>query len=362
MATEQNAFLTDKPSGGTSTDFTKFRESIANIAQRTTDIPETQAPSTSGFSMPVKGFQGIEQQSIDVGSDPRIKAALQTFKSQVGSLKDRANQQAEAIKLRSAGFEQSITNLEAIQAEQRATAGDSTEKNQEAIDKAAQYVQDTRRRALEVRQLIQDTAKDMTQERSSAKAHSAQVAVQGVMGKYAQEEKRVAQSHGTDSAEYAQLQDEKQIALATVGSEIQTAYHQMAEAQDQNILAATVGAEEKMNMYTGFQEQQHVETILAVAKSTDLYNIQAAQWNVGIEQLKMAQYNDMADYMASIPDFYVDTSPLVALMSEVAGEKFAQMEAIAARSQETALANQAQVTALFPRMNKYSQSLVTRNL
>jgi len=115
-------------------------------------------------------------------------------------------------------------------------------------------------------------------------------------------------------------------------------------------------------MYTGFQEQQHVETILAVAKSTDLYNIQAAQWNVGIEQLKMSQYNDMADYMASIPDFYVDTSPLVALMSEVAGEKMAQMEAIAARDQETALAKQAQVTALFPRMNKYKQSLITRNL
>ena len=309
MATEQNAFLSDKPSGETSTDFTAFRKSIADIAQRTTDIDETQTPDAGSTS-----------------SDPRIKAAIQTFRSQVGSIKDRANQQAEALKLRGAGFEQSISNLEAIQAEQNAQTDTSNERNQEAIDQAAKYVEATRERAASVRQLIQTTTEDMTSDRKEAKAHSAQVAVQSVMGKYAQEEKRISEAFGTDSAEYTQLQQEKQTALATVGSEIQVAYQQMAEEQNKNILNATVTAEEKMSMYTGFQEQQHVETILAVGKSTEMYNIQAAQWNVGIEQLKMAQYNDMADYIASVPDFYVDTSQLVTLMSEIAAEDTARRQ------------------------------------
>lgn len=312
---DYNAFLTD-PAGGQGTapafNWESYQQQIQETMGRTTDIGDITPPP------------------VQYGDDPRVQAALATREAQVGSIQDRAKQSAMALGVRSAGFERYMKNLDAIRggmAETKEKKGEEGGADEAAIAQAATYVEETKARTDQVRAILEGLDRDMTQEREEAKAHSAQVAVQSILGQYGREERRIADQYGLDSAEWKELQGEKSQSLAAAGSQIQVEYQRLAEAQRTNILNATVDTETKMHMYTGFQEQQHVEIMAAVAKESDAWDLNYAQSQLALEGLSMAGFSEMADYIASIPDYYIDNSEIVALMSEIGAERRAEEEA-----------------------------------
>jgi len=125
------------------------------------------------------------------------------------------------------------------------------------------------------------------------------------------------ETYGTDSKEYQQFTASKKVALGAVQSNIHATYAQLAEQQGLSYLNATSDAMTKSNMYLGFQEQQHVEMLKYKDSAKNAYNLQVAQFQTGVEQLKMAGMENLANWIIETPTFSMDMTPLVTLITEL---------------------------------------------
>jgi len=102
-----------------------------------------------------------------------------------------------------------------------------------------------------------------------------------------------------------------------VQSNIQANYAQLREQQGQTYLNLVGDAFTKSNMNVGFQEQQHVEMLKFRDQQKNSYALEAAQLDVGIEQMKMAGQENLANWIIQTPTFSMDITPLITQLSEL---------------------------------------------
>jgi len=126
--------------------------------------------------------------------------------------------------------------------------------------------------------------------------------------------------------------------LGSIQSNIHATYQQLQEKQGQNYLNVVSEAYTKQNMYLGFQEQQHVDMLKYKADAQNTYDLQVSQFEVGIEQMKMAGMENLANWIVETPTFSMDATPLMTLLSDlVQTQKKEEQADYALRTQRAAI-------------------------
>lgn len=289
-------------------DYEAFNKRIQETIGRTTQVFEPKLPEIS---------TGLKQ-------DPRVQAAISTFETSKGPLQEQARKAATGLEMQAGQFTASQQYLTGIQADVAGRAATASEVWGAAAEQAKEYVQIAYRRTGEVVAKLEEMAADIGENRNFAKAHDMNASVQATLGSMEASGRSIAERYGRDSKEYAQFEANKRTSLGTIQSNIHASYQKLQEAQDLNVLNAVNTAMWKMNMYTSFQEQQHVETMLATEKASQAYSLQAASFQLGVEQLKMAGMENMANWIIETPEFVMDIQPLISLISDIMGEQRAR--------------------------------------
>lgn len=290
-------------------DYEAFNRRIQETIGQTTQIFEPQLPEIS---------PGLRQ-------DPRVQAAISTYETSRGPLQQQAQKAATGLEMQAGQFTASQQYLTGLQADVAGRAASASEVWGAAAEQAKEYVEAAYRRTGEVVAKLEEMAADIGQNRNFAKAHDMNASVQATLGSMEASGRSIAERYGRDSKEYAQFEANKRLSLGTIQSSIHASYQKLQEAQDLNVLNAMNTAMWKMNMYTSFQEQQHVETMLATEKASQAYSLQAAQFQVGVEQLKMVGMENMANWIIETPEFVMDIQPLISILSDIAAERMEAM-------------------------------------
>jgi hypothetical protein len=253
--------------------------------------------------------------------------AYQQYEQDVKTTKKEAGKAAAGLEMAGEATDKFMRNLEGIQGRLTTQIESSKESWGAAAEKADEYVSAARGRVGEVLGKIDEINSQIAKDRDFSKAHSMQAAVQATLGSMKAEERNIMETYGTESKEYQQFVESKRTALATVQSNIHATYQQFAEQQGQTYLNATADAMTKSNMYLGFQEQQHVEMLKYKEASKNAYDLQVAQFQVGVEQLKMAGMENLANWIIETPTFSMDSTPLLTLIGDLAQTQKASEQA-----------------------------------
>ncbi len=305
------------------TDYESYKTKIAQTAAQTRDIGSTTTPA--GAQATVDKLQGV------------YKGVGQTAISQYGQQADVQSKQAEkaasALELQGGATIDYLQNLDKIREGVTARAGAAREAWAAAPEKADDYVQAAKQRVGEVLTKLEDIQSQLGKERDFSKAHAMQASVQATLGSMKSEERNIAETYGIDSKEFEQFQMSKMNTLATVQSNIHASYQQLQEQQGQNYLNVVSEAYTKSNMYLGFQEQQHVDMLRYKADAQNAYDLQVSQFEIGVEQLKSAGMENLANWMVETPTFSMDATPLMTLLADMA--KAQQTEVMARRTQQS---------------------------
>ena len=207
-----------------------------------------------------------------------------------------------------------------------ATVGTSKEAWNVATKQAKEYAEGAAKQLPEILGRLDEINRSISEGRGFAKAHDMQASVQAATGAMRATEKDILERFGADSKEYKQFRVSKRQTLATVQSSIHASYQKLDETRDLTYLGITNEAMWKQNMYTSFQEQQHVDTLRYAAQANDAYNIQFSQYNLAIESMIGTQFENIANWIVSSPSFVMDSQPLITLMSEIEAENQARRE------------------------------------
>ena len=245
------------------------------------------------------------------------RAAIGQARVQQDSLRKQAESAATGIEMMGAGMETYMKRLQEAQDFTSAAYQSSAENWDAAAEKADEYVQASRDRVSVSLATLDRIHNEIGENRDFAKAHSLQAGTQAVLGSMKTEQRNILTQYGANSAEYQQFYQSKQVALATVQSNIHTLYQQFQEQADQTFLAATNEAQVKHNMYVGFQEQQHVEMVKFAEESKYGYALQKAQFDVGVEQLRMSGMENWANWIIETPTFSYDAMPLINMLLNI---------------------------------------------
>lgn len=252
---------------------------------------------------------------------------VEGYRAKTEAAEKQAEKAATALELTGSATEKFISGLETIQGrvrEQISSAGDSWGA---AAEKADEYVQAARSRVGEVVAKIDELNTQMAVDRDFSKAHAMQASVQASLSSMKAEERNIAENYGIESKEMQQFNASKQTTLASVQSNLHARYAQLEEEQGKNFVNATAEAMTKSNMYVGFQEQQHVEMLKFKESAKNAYTLQAAQFDVGMEQMKMAGMENLANWIADTPDFTMDMASLVTGISDIVATQKAAEQA-----------------------------------
>jgi hypothetical protein len=245
------------------------------------------------------------------------EAMMTAYEAQKKALQSQADISASALQMMGEATQASIQRLESIQAGVEGEYGATKGTWDEAAEKADEYVQAARARVGETLDTLDSIFKEIQQDRDFAKAHAMQSSVQAVLGSMKTEERNILQNYGADSKEYQQFRMGKQNTLAVAQSNIHAAYQQFQEQQNLTYLNAVNETMWKHNMYTSFQEQQHVEMLKWTAQAKNEYALQKAQFDVGMEQMKLAGMENLANWMIQTPIPMMDAMPWVAMLSDI---------------------------------------------
>jgi hypothetical protein len=252
---------------------------------------------------------------------------VEGYRAKEEATKKQAEKAATALEMTGTATEKFISGLGSIQGRVREQISSASDSWGAAAEKADEYVQAARGRVKEVLAKIDDINSKMAVDRDFAKAHDMQASVQASLGSMKAEERNIAENYGIESKEFQQFQASKQTTLASVQSNLHARYAQLAEEQGKNYLNATAEAMTKSNMYVGFQEQQHVEMLKFKTASKNAYTLQAAQFDVGLEQMKMAGMENLANWIADTPDFTMDMASLVTGVADIVATQKAAEQA-----------------------------------
>jgi hypothetical protein len=249
-----------------------------------------------------------------------IQAGIEDYNTQSEALKKKAEKAATALEAKGAYTSQTMKNIEAIQAQ---AALDKTSTGQmwsQAAEKAGEYVEATKLRTTQVLQDVDRIFEELNQGRNFEKAHAMQAGVQSTLGAMAEEERAIRQSAKSPEdleKKLQQFNQKKTTALGKMQSELEVGYANITEEANQNYLKARTDAAVEMNMYTGFQEQQHVETLMGLAKSSEAYALSESQFQLAAEQLKMSGMTELSEWITNTPEFVMELAPLMAVASNV---------------------------------------------
>lgn len=322
------AFDASKP-GTTRFDYDAFLADIGKTAQQTRDV---SIPSLA----PVQAMQAkLPQYKRTETARLGIQAGMQDWQTQAEVTKGRAEKAATALETKGASTVESMRNLEALESEVRAQQGRGETLWTEAAKKAGEYVEATRSRTVGTLRDLDDIFRGINTDRDYAKAHAMQAGVQATLGAMEGEGRAIAEKYGTDSKEFQVFTEKKMKSLGNMQSQIEVGYANLVEEANKNYLNARTDVATKMQMYTGFQEQQHVETLMGMARSSESYAMQSAQFLLTVEQLRMAGMDDMANWITGTPEFSMELASLMALATEaVTGYERERDERSAARRRE----------------------------
>lgn len=252
---------------------------------------------------------------------------INQYQQDVVTKKQQAGKAATGLEVTGKATIDYLKNLESIQSSIKSQVQSAGDTWGAAAEKADEYVTASRSRVGEVLKKLDDINQKIGTDRDFAQAHAMQASVQAVLGSMKTEERNIAETYGTNSKEFQQFTASKQTALATVQSNIQANYSQLREQQGQTYLNLVGDAFTKSNMYVGFQEQQHVEMLKFRDQQKNSYALEAAQLEIGIEQMKMAGQENLANWIIQTPTFSMDITPLVMSMGDLAQTQRAEAQA-----------------------------------
>ena len=299
---------TPTPSTG-GLNYEDYQKRVREAAARTRDIGPTGIP---------EGISDLAERAPE-GSVARIQseAAVSQYGQEAATTQEQAEKAASGLEMAGEATGRYLQNLEAIQGRLRTQVANAKDSWGAAAEKADEYVMAARGRVGEVLGKIDEINSQIAKDRDFSKAHAMQASVQAALGSMKNEERNILETYGTDSKEFQQFVESKRTTLATVQGNIHANYAQLAEQQGQTYLNATADAMTKSNMYLGFQEQQHVEMLKYKEGAKNAYNLQVSQFEVGIEQMKMAGMENLANWIVETPSFSMDMTPLVTLLAEL---------------------------------------------
>jgi hypothetical protein len=258
------------------------------------------------------GFEGASDVKTELGQE-----AIKSYGAEYEAMQKQAAQAQTGLELTSEATFASMQRLDEIRNQTGEQFKSAMEGWDLAAEKADEYVQASRARVGETLAKLDEINEQIGVDRDFAKAHAMQASAQAVLGSMKAEERNILQTYGADSKEYEQFRASKSTALASAQSNIHANYQQFAEQQAITYLNATNEAMWKQNMYTSFQEQQHVEMIKYMSDAKAGYAMQHAQFQIGVEQLKMAGMENLANWIIQTPSFTMDSTPLITLLAEL---------------------------------------------
>lgn len=289
----------------------------------------------------------------DTATLTAFSARLQDFISQskMGQVETQKNQAASGETKKAT--ETLMTNLAQISkdaATGRATAADAWTNT---LAKADEYVATSNKRMADVvskfdnlhtemKNILDTKGPQIDYDPSilaKTTAHDMQVAVQQTMGTMGEEERNIRAAYGTDSAEYAQFQAQKQQTLATLSSSIlsnsakleaqmKLSYDTLKVQQDIEYqkmglgaltTLGTAGIQAEIAMATNVQysEQNRLEMGKQYALAAANYSLQESQLNVNVAQLMAAGQENWANWLIATPTVFVSAAPLVTYLADL---------------------------------------------
>lgn len=299
------------------TDYNAYRDQLKKTAAQTRDVGATGVPA--GAQKAVGALRGVYK---GIG-----EAAITSHQRQAGALKKQSEKAASALEVQGGATINYLQQLDAIRSGVKARAGAARQAWDAAPEKADEYVQAARSRVGEVLHKLDEINTQISRDRDFSKAHAMQASVQATLGSMKAEERNVLENYGAGSKEYQQFTESKQNALGVVQSNIHATYQQLQEEQGKNYLNVVSDAYTKSNMYVGFQEQQHVEMLKYKADAQNAYDLQVSQFEVGIEQMKAAGMENLANWMVETPTFSMDDTPLMTVLGDLAAAQAAEIAA-----------------------------------
>ena len=306
-------------------DYEAYRTKIQQTAASTRDVGPTAVPS--GAKKAVAGLKGTYQ---GIG-----ETAISQYGQQGVTQQKQAEKAASALEMQGGATIDYLQRLDKIREGVTTRSAAARDAWGAPIEKADDYVQAARQRVGDVLEKLDDINSQIGRDRDFSKAHAMQATVQATLGSMKAEERNIVETYGLDSKEFEQFQQSKQVALGTVQSNIHASYQQLQEKQGQNYLNVVTEANLKSNMYLGFQEQQHVDMLRYKADAQNAYDLKVSQFEIGVEQMKMAGMENMANWIIETPTFSMDATPLMMLLADMAKAQQAEVMARAAMSGPT---------------------------
>ncbi len=298
--------------------YADYQKNIQQTAASTRDIGNTTVPGGAESAVGVlKGaYKGIGETAISqYGEQAKVK----------GKESEKA---ATALEMQGGSTIEYLQRLDKIQAGITTKATAARNVWAEAPEKADEYVKAARSRVGEVLSKLDEINSQIGRDRDFSKAHAMQASVQATLGSMRSEERNIVENYGADSKEFEQFQKSKMNTLGAVQSNIHASFQQLQEQQGQNYLKVVSEAYTKSNMYVGFQEQQHVDMLRYKADAQNAYDLQVSQFEIGIEQLKSAGMENLANWIIETPTFSMDATPLMTLVSDLVQTQRAEEMAI----------------------------------
>lgn len=284
-----------------------YQKTIQKTAAATRDVGDvTTPPGAQATVGALKGaYKGIGETAVaQYGEQAKVK-------------QKEAEKAATALEMQGGATIEYLQRLDKIREGETAKAAAARDAWGAAPEKADEYVQAARSRVGEVLTKLDDINSQIGKDRDFSKAHAMQASVQATIGSMKAEERNIVETYGAESKEFEQFQMSKMNALGVVQSNIHASFQQLQEQQGQNYLKVVSEAYTKQNMYLGFQEQQHVDMLRYKADAQNAYDLKVSQFEIGVEQLRSAGMENLANWIIETPTFSMDATPLMTLLSDL---------------------------------------------
>lgn len=243
------------------------------------------------------------------------KGIVAGYETKREAMTKEAKKSAEALELMGMQTVTMLKNLGGLEEEVKGQYDTARGNWQKAIDQAEEYAKASPIRALASLEKLEEVNNQIATGRDFAKAHDAQAAAQSVIAASRGAVRQAAELYGAGSPEHRQAQESQKQSLAAAQSGIIGAYRRIEEAQNIAYMNASAETMWRGDMYTSFQEQQHVETIRYMAQSSQEYSLQWGQFQLGIEQLKAAGLENLANWLVQTPTYSMDVAPYLTALA-----------------------------------------------
>lgn len=199
-----------------------------------------------------------------------------------------------------------------------AARGTASEAFATTIGAAEKYAGEAQQRTIEGLAKIDEWGKTMMETLDFSRAHDMEVAVHSTVDGLNQMERQTLQQYGADSDEYRQFQMSKGNTLAGILSTTQATYAKLQGEIQSNLMKAKSDFLTQSDMYTSFQQQQEVEIRAAMANAEAAFALDSSAATAQSEMMKMAGWEDLANWQLETPVFAVDSMGTVNFIAQLA--------------------------------------------